>query len=462
MDPISIIGRFHPVLVHLPIGIFVAAILLSALSMVEQYKFLKDSTRIILGIGLITAVLSMVSGYVLSLEGSNSEADVEIHQWTAIGMTLIYAAYFFFSPLITNHKYPNLIALLILLGSLVLTGHQGGSLTHGENFLWSIGTENDKKTTLPVITDIQKADIYRDIVGHTLQTKCVECHGANKQKGKLRLDDPTWIDKGGKNGAVLVKGDADNSELIKRLLLDESDDHHMPPKEKEQLTTAEKSILSWWIRTGAKYTASVESLAPDENILKELENFKSNLTRPEVKNIERPVVTAADALLIQSLKKIGWVISPIAVNDNHLRATGFNLTVDIDSALTLLGGVADQLIELKLNKSGINDSSIYRIEKFQSLEKLWLENNSISDIGINSINKLKHLQYLNLSNTQITTTGLKKIISLGQLRSIYVSRTEIRPEEAKQMMALLKNVKIFTTDSLPKLPTDSLLVKKEK
>jgi Leucine-rich repeat (LRR) protein len=174
------------------------------------------------------------------------------------------------------------------------------------------------------------------------------------------------------------------------------------------------------------------------------------------------VVTAADALLIQSLKKIGWVISPIAVNDNHLRATGFNLTVDIDSALTLLGGVADQLIELKLNKSGINDSIIYRIEKFQSLEKLWLENNSISDIGINSINKLKHLQYLNLSNTQITTTGLKKIISLGQLRSIYVSRTEIRPEDAKQMMALLKNVKIFTSDSLPKLPTDSLLVKKEK
>ena len=462
MDPISIIGRFHPVLVHLPIGIFVTVLLLSLFSMKEKYSFLKDSIRIILGSGLITAVLSIISGYVLSLEGANTEADVEIHQWTAIGMTMIYTAYFFFSPLLTQYKYANIIALLVMLVSLVLTGHQGGSLTHGENFLWTKGNENEIKANTPVITDIQKADVYRDIVGHTLQTKCVECHGANKQKGKLRLDDPTWIEKGGKNGAVLVKGDAENSELIKRLLLDDNDDHHMPPIEKEQLTTAEKSILSWWIRTGAQYTASVESLQPDEVILKELENFKRNLSKAEVKAIERLEVKPADASLIQSLKKIGWVISPIAINDNHLRATGFNLTVNIDSALNLLGLVSEQLIELKLNKSGITDTTINRIEKFQSLEKLWLENNSITDLGINSISRLKNLQYLNLSNTLITTNGVKKLNDLVQLKSIYVSRTEINPEDAKQLMSVLKNVKIFTSDSLPKLPTDSLLVKKEK
>lgn len=462
MDPISIIGRFHPVLVHLPIGIFVTVLLLSLFSMKEKYSFLKDSIRIILGSGLITAVLSIISGYVLSLEGANTEADVEIHQWTAIGMTMIYTAYFFFSPLLTQYKYANIIALLVMLVSLVLTGHQGGSLTHGENFLWTKGNENEIKANTPVITDIQKADVYRDIVGHTLQTKCVECHGANKQKGKLRLDDPTWIEKGGKNGAVLVKGDAENSELIKRLLLDDNDDHHMPPIEKEQLTTAEKSILSWWIRTGAQYTASVESLQPDEVILKELENFKRNLSKAEVKTIERLEVKPADASLIQSLKKIGWVISPIAINDNHLRATGFNLTVNIDSALNLLGLVSEQLIELKLNKSGITDTTINRIEKFQSLEKLWLENNSITDLGINSISRLKNLQYLNLSNTLITTNGVKKLNDLVQLKSIYVSRTEINPEDAKQLMSVLKNVKIFTSDSLPKLPTDSLLVKKEK
>jgi hypothetical protein len=430
--------------------------------MFEKFSFLKASMRVILAAGLITAVLSMISGYVLSLEGDNAEADVEIHQWTAIGMTLIYAAYFFFSPLLTQYKYPNIIALMIMLSSLVLTGHQGGSLTHGENFLWMKGDEEKKNLSIPVITDIRKADIYRDIVGHTLQTKCVECHGANKQKGKLRLDDPTWIDKGGKNGAVLVKGDAENSELIKRLLLDDNDDHHMPPIEKEQLTTAEKSILSWWIRTGAKYTASVESLQPDEAILKELENFGKSLSLTEVKTIERPQVKAADPSHIQNIKKIGWVISPIAINDNHLRATGFNLTVNIDSALSLLGLVAEQLIELKLNKAGINDSIMDRIEKFQTLEKLWLENNPISDIGIHSIKRLENLHYLNVSNTLITTNGLKKLDNLGQLRSIYASNTEVKPEDVKQLTNILRNVKVYTSDSLPKLPTDSLLVKKEK
>ena len=462
MDLITTIGRFHPVLVHLPIGIFVTVLLLSVFSMTEKYSFIGKSVRIILAAGLITALLSLISGYVLSLEGANAEEDVDIHKWTAIGMTLVYTGYYFFSPLLTQYKIPNLIALFVLLISLLLTGHQGGSLTHGENYLLSAGKPNSEKTIVPVITDINNADIYHDIVGYTLQTKCVECHGENKQKGRLRLDDPTWIEKGGKNGSVITKGDPDKSELIKRFLLDENDDHHMPPKEKTQLTTAEKSILTWWVSTGAKYNASIASLKPDEKIIKDLEDFKSKLSIPQSIQIERKAVPPANNQQIIALKKLGWVIAPIAANDNHLRATGFNLTITIDTALIQLGGIAEQLVELKINNAGINDSSIKQIEKFQNLEKLWLDNNRISDIGIQSIKKLSKLQYLNLSNNNITVNGLSNMKGLDQLRSLYLTRTNIKAEDVKKIMGQHSNLKIYTTDSLYHVPTDSLLVKKEK
>jgi hypothetical protein len=59
--------------------------------------------------------------------------------------------------------------------------------------------------------------------------------------------------KGGENGPVLrlCLGKSAESDMIKRCLLDESDDNHMPPKGKPQLSTEQIALLSWWIDQGA-------------------------------------------------------------------------------------------------------------------------------------------------------------------------------------------------------------------
>ena len=132
-----LIGRLHPLLVHLPIGIFIIVLLLSVFSMTKKYSFVASSIRFILAAGLISAILSLITGYILSLENSNTSDEVELHKWTAMGMTLIYAAYYFFCPMLTQYKFPNLFALLIMFIALMITGHQGGSLTHGEDFLFA-------------------------------------------------------------------------------------------------------------------------------------------------------------------------------------------------------------------------------------------------------------------------------------------------------------------------------------
>jgi hypothetical protein len=93
--------------------------------------------------------------------------------------------------------------------------------------------------------------VYTGIVKPIMANTCVSCHGEKKQKKRLRLDSLAAIMKGGKDGAVVVPGNADKSDLIDRITLDLKDDDHMPPQGKPQLTDKQILILQWWVKAGA-------------------------------------------------------------------------------------------------------------------------------------------------------------------------------------------------------------------
>ncbi|HIM66986.1 MAG TPA: hypothetical protein EYM45_00335, partial [Verrucomicrobia bacterium] len=63
-----------------------------------------------------------------------------------------------------------------------------------------------------------------------LEVNCVKCHGADKQKGDLRLDELGLAEKGGETGPALAKGDPAGSLLLKRISLAADHDDIMPPK----------------------------------------------------------------------------------------------------------------------------------------------------------------------------------------------------------------------------------------
>src|SRR5437667_12719892 len=71
-----------------------------------------------------------------------------------------------------------------------------------------------------------------------LQQNCIKCHGPEKQKGKLRLDSKEAAFKGGKDGLVLTAGDAEKSELYRRIILPKSNEDVMP-NEGEPLSKAQ-------------------------------------------------------------------------------------------------------------------------------------------------------------------------------------------------------------------------------
>jgi len=82
-----------------------------------------------------------------------------------------------------------------------------------------------------------------------LREHCIECHGANKQKGELRLDAKPYALKGGHDGPVLMAGVVAKSPLFQRIISTD-DDERMPPKG-ERLSEEQVATVKAWIESGA-------------------------------------------------------------------------------------------------------------------------------------------------------------------------------------------------------------------
>ncbi|MFN5423421.1 MAG: c-type cytochrome domain-containing protein, partial [bacterium] len=324
---------------------------------------------------------------------------------------------------------------------------------------------NKSKSDTVAVVNIQNIDeaiVYKDLVQHTLNQKCVQCHGEERQKGKLRLDNQEWIMAGGKNGVVINTSNLERSELIKRLFLDMNDELHMPPKEKEQLTDFEKTLLSWWVNSGGSFDKKVADLKPDEKTLKALNDFKEKYSSNKTETIiVRPEISKISDDEKRTLEKMGWVISPVSSKDNHIRVTGFNLEVPVKEALATLNKYNKHVIELKLSHAGIMSADMKSIAGFTELEKLWIDNNKLNDRSIAEISTLPKLSYINIVETGITEIGLREVLKITSLKVVHTNKSGLTIEQMSELRNNYKNIKFnFGVDSMMKLESDTLFMKK--
>ncbi len=85
------------------------------------------------------------------------------------------------------------------------------------------------------------------------EKSCVKCHGAEKQKGKLRLDSLEATLKGGEDAPNIVPKDSAKSTLVHSVARIGEEDDFMPPKGKgDPLTKEEVGLIRAWIDQGAK------------------------------------------------------------------------------------------------------------------------------------------------------------------------------------------------------------------
>ena len=117
----------------------------------------------------------------------------------------------------------------------------------------------DKKAVdvskIPPASD-KKGVTYDADIKPIFEKSCVKCHGAEKQKGKLRLDSLAATLKGGEDGKVIEAGDSAKSMLIHNVAHVGDEDMFMPPpdnKDKIQpLTKEQVGLIRAWIDQGAK------------------------------------------------------------------------------------------------------------------------------------------------------------------------------------------------------------------
>lgn len=90
-----------------------------------------------------------------------------------------------------------------------------------------------------------------------LSDRCFFCHGPDEKarKGKLRLDQRDGVFAPRKDGKrVVVPGDTEASELVRRLFTQDSEEVMPPPESHLDLTPAEKDILKRWVAQGAEWS----------------------------------------------------------------------------------------------------------------------------------------------------------------------------------------------------------------
>jgi len=457
-------GHFHVVLVHLPIGILLLACVFQWLERRPKFSSLHVATNIALLIGMICAILSALTGYLLSFSGDYDEGLVITHQWFGISVAAVSIAMFYYHNKGVSFKTQVSISILLFV-LIIITGHLGGSLTHGSDYLtksWTL--TSDTVALRKPIPNVQEAMVYPDVIQPILQTKCYSCHGKNKQKGKLRMDDSLRLMKGGKDGPVIIPGNVEKSEMAKRISLPREDDDHMPPKEKPQPTEQEIALIHWWIKSGASFDKKVKQLDQPEELkpaLLALQNVQEKkIIVPDLP--AKPVVKANDEA-IKKLKDIGAVVDPVAQNTNYLSANFVTVTNPGDREIQLLLPLKEQLIELKLSGASITDSALLVIAQFKNLMRLQLDHTKITDKGLASLRALEELRYLNLVGTAVTEKGVMQLKDLKNLRSIYLYQTGVKKSEWKDLKKAFPKTLIDSGGyTVPFLPTDTIEVKPPK
>lgn len=464
----ALIGRLHPLLVHLPIGVLVMAFLFECISAQRRFHKLRKAVKPLLLWGVLFAGAAAVSGYFLRQEGGYDEVIAERHQnlgiATAVLSLVVYVlrskVKYWVNP--SGRKVVKIALFFPLMVVLILTGHWGGALTHGEDYLFAPSSQQlrvtDPRERIRQIGSATDAELYADIVQPILEARCYDCHSSRRQKGDLRLDDISAMLQGGKNGPVIVTGPADSSQLYRRLVLPIEHDDHMPPREKAQLSSAEIDLIRYWVEGTAHFDQVVATYPSRENIVRAVRTLQDP---SEESWIPDEGVRKAPLAVTQRLHALQVNVRPVAESSSYLMVSFAGQKTVLDEQLEALTDVKDQLVWLNLSHTHLKDEQVVYLSSLLNLRVLYLNGTTLSAQGVKHLTGLKKLAWLNLSDTRVTDDIVDHLIEMPGLRRLYLFNTSLSREGIARIEGRRQEVRIDTGGYfLPRRASDTVIYKR--
>ncbi len=287
----QLLGRFHPLLVHFPIGLLVVALFFELLSIGGKRPALREGINWMVYVGAAFGVFAALLGWLLRTYDDYSGDLVTNHQNVGIATALFSVI----TALLLRNTLKGKLSdyriyrsgLIVTVALLAVAGHLGANLTHGEDYLTSVLPGNDDSyddgNALALLAELNKSDslTLTQLDGLNLGVRaifahdCYKCHSENKKKGELVLENKEGVFKGGESGAIIVAGKPEESELFRRISLSPDDDDVMPKKGKV-LKKHEISLIKMWIKKGAYWSDKALKIFPEAQLA---------LSKPELPDV---------------------------------------------------------------------------------------------------------------------------------------------------------------------------------
>jgi uncharacterized membrane protein len=424
---IQFIGRFHPSIVHFPIALFLLVPILEIAGRSVRFAYLRLSVDFVLALATVAAFIAELLGWCLARSGGYSGTLITQHMWGGVLLSLLCWACWMLRTHFHRLNVTYAIALALGVGLVAWTGYRGGQLSLGANHLTEfmpaglrdlLGVEDEASVAVA-----DPNTFYGARIQPIFSARCVNCHGADKRKGNLRLDSYRALMRGGKDGPVIQTGNTQGSDLFRRITLPASHDDFMP-KGKQPLTADELKTIELWIGTGASGMLAANAINAPSGSAAPAEVKFEKIDPAEVARLRSTIGPSVSQLE----KQFPGILDYDSRGSAELRLNASILGSKFgDADLEAFALVAEHIIVADFSRTSITDHSAAAIASMKQLRVLRLMDTRLTDATLLQLQTLNQLESLNVYGTPVTASVLPTIAKLPKLSHFYAGHTGIVP-----------------------------------